>query len=66
MPAINKCPLCGKTDCVEFVKFTIEGIEYSGYKCNTYHSMLYSFNDNTEKELSEFKSVFKKLSKIDR
>ena len=51
MPIINKCPLCGKSNCVEVVQFTIDNNQYTAYKCTTTNNILNSVRNDVEKTL---------------
>lgn len=61
MPIINKCPLCGKSNCVEVVQFTIDNNQYTAYKCTTTNNILNSVRNNVEKTLDDFKEKFDQL-----
>ncbi len=60
MPTINNCPLCGRRDCVESVRFEIDGKWYTGFKCNTNGAMLYSVRDESEEQLKYMKGLIDK------
>lgn len=62
MLTINNCPLCGKSDCIGVVKFTIDGNLYTAYKCTTSNSIIYSEKNDIETKLAEFKKGFDKLT----
>ena len=61
MPIINKCPLCGKSNCVEVVQFTIDNNQYTAYKCTTTNNTLNSVRNDVEKTLDDFKEKFDQL-----
>lgn len=62
MPTINKCPLCGKQNCVENVRFAIDGKWYTGFKCRTNNTILYSSIDEREEQLRQIKDWMDKLN----
>lgn len=62
MPIINKCPLCGKSNCVEVVQFTIDNNQYTAYKCTTTNNILNSVRNDVEKTLDDFKEKFDQLA----
>ena len=61
MAIINTCPLCGKSNCVESVFFTIDGVNYAGYKCMVHNSILCSYKIETEETIEDLKTNFERF-----
>ena len=61
MAIIDKCPLCGKSTCIEFVRFSINGVNYSGIKCKETNSILYSQREDFAKEIESIKDLINRM-----
>lgn len=64
MAIIDKCPLCGKSTCIEFVRFSINGVNYSGIKCKETNSILYSQREDFAKEIESIKDLINRMKVV--
>lgn len=61
----NQCPCCLEQNCFETASFVISTKRYYGIKCTKCSTMLYSYEDEREKEMQEFKERVNRLSAYD-